>query len=257
MEKPVIVIKTGGKAAENEDALKNLACDIKKLSSEYNFIFVHGGGSLVSSIQKRYGIDPVFKDGIRITSEKEMEFVDMGLAGSMNKKIVRLFIKSGLPAVGISGTDGPTFTGESIGDRSCRTGRIIKTDKRLITTLINGGFIPLLSSVSIDCRGDALNINADEAALAVGSSFKALQILFISDIPGIMNNKEQYSQLNEKEISELIKTGIIQGGMIPKVKSSIEALKKGAANVVIGDYQKPKDLEKLIKGKKGTKIWLK
>ena len=150
MNKPVIIIKTGGQAAEDEKALSHMAREMKKLSTQYNFIFVHGGGSTVSAIQRVYGIEPVFKDGIRITSEKEMDLVDMGLAGKMNKKLVRLFIKNGLMAAGISGADGSTFTGESIADVSCRTGKIVKTDTKLIQTLIDGGFTPVLSSVSID-----------------------------------------------------------------------------------------------------------
>ena len=256
MEKPVIVIKACGQAAENKRALSNLAREIKTLSSKYNFIFVHGGGSTVSSIQRIYGIEPVFKNGIRITSEKEMELVDMGLAGSMNKKLVRLFIKNGLSAAGISGADGAMFTGESITDDRCRTGRIIKTDKKLIKVLLQGGFIPVVSSVSTDPEGGALNINADEAALAVGTAFKAKKILFISDIPGILNGMEQYKTLNENLINDLIDKKIINGGMIPKVKSSLEALKNGVETVVIGNYSEYSDLEKLLSGEKGTQIWL-
>lgn len=257
MKKPLIVIKTGGQAAENIEALSFMAKEIKTLWEQYDFIFVHGGGSTVSSIQRVYGIEPVFKDGIRITSEIEMDLVDMGLAGKMNKKLVRLFIKNGVPAAGISGADGATFQGESIAGNDCRTGKIVKTDTKLIHTLIDGGFIPLLSSVSSDSDGGALNINADEAALAAGIACKADSIIFISDIPGIMNNKSLYKDLNESQINSLIDEKIIYGGMIPKVRSSLEALKNGAGTVVIGDYGEYLDLAKLLSGEKGTKIWLK
>jgi acetylglutamate kinase len=257
MIKPIIVIKTGGRAAEDEKALGFMALEIKKLSEKFDFIFVHGGGSTVSSIQRVYGIEPVFKDGIRITSEKEMDLVDMGLAGKMNKKLVRLFIKNGVSAAGICGADGPTLIGESIADKSCRTGKIINPETIILYSLLNGGFIPILSSVSIDSEGGALNINADEAALAAGTACKAEKIVFISDIPGILNGDEQYTDLNESEINQLIDSKIINGGMIPKVKSSLEALKNGAGTVVIGDYQELMDLEKLLSGAKGTKIWLK
>ena len=256
MSKPVIIIKTGGQAAENIQALSHMAQEINALSSQYNFIFVHGGGSTVSAIQREYGIEPVFKEGIRITSEKEMDLVDMGLAGKMNKKLVRLFIKNGVSAAGISGADGLTFEGESIADKSCRTGRIIKTNTKLIDTLLSGGFTPILSSVSSDTEGCALNINADEAALAAGTACKAEKIIFVSDIPGILNDGKQYSNLNEVQINTLIDQKIINGGMIPKVRSSLEALKKGAGSVVIGDYREFMDLEKLLSGEKGTKIWL-
>lgn len=256
MKKPVIVIKTGGRAAENEQALSNLAKEIGELQDKYNFIFVHGGGSAVSSIQRVYGIEPVFKEGVRITSKREMELVDMGLAGKMNKYLVRLFNRNGISAVGISGADGSTFTGESIAGESCRTGRIITTDKKLIETLFSGGFIPLLCSVSTDSLGQALNINADEAALAAGMAWKAESIIFISDIPGILNGDRQYKELNETEIENLIAEDIINGGMIPKVTSSLAALKGGAERVVIGDYSQYNDLKKLLSGEKGTKIWI-
>lgn len=256
MKKPVIIIKTGGQAAENEEALTFMAREIKELSTEYNFIFVHGGGSTVSEIQRVYGIEPFFKDGIRITSEKEMDLVDMGLAGKMNKKLVRLFNKNGVPAVGISGADGTTFTGESIADKSCRTGKIIRTDTKLIETLLENGFTPLLSSVSSDADGGALNINADEAAIAAGTACKADKILFISDIPGIMKGNKKCRELNKSEIDKLIDQKIINGGMIPKVRSSLKALEEGAGTVVIGDYREYMDLEKLLSGEKGTKIWL-
>lgn len=257
MVKPLIVIKTGGQAAENEVALSQMAREIHELSAEYDFIFVHGGGSAVSSIQRVYGIEPVFSEGIRITSQEEMDLVDMGLAGKMNKKLVRLFTKCGVPSVGISGADGSTFTGKSIGDEKCRTGKIISTDTKLLETLLKGGYLPVLSSVSTDSEGLGLNINADEAALAAGTACKAVAILFISDIPGILKEKQLCKELNEKEIDELIEQKTINGGMIPKVRSSLEALKKGAGTVVIGDYREYKDLNKLLKGEKGTKIWLK
>ncbi len=257
MNKPVIVVKAGGLVAENETTLKNLAKEVSNLSPRYHFILVHGGGSTVSSIQKTFGIKPVFKDGIRITSKKEMELVDMGLAGCMNKKLVRIFIKYGIRAAGISGADGATFIGKSIGDTNCRTGKIVRTDKKLIQTLIGGGFVPILSSVSIDNKGDALNINADEAALAAGTAFNASQIIFISNTAGIINGDKYYSQLNEHEIYNLIAQKIIKGGMVPKVESSLKALKNGARSVVIGNYSDYSDLEKLLAGKKGTQIWLK
>lgn len=257
MGKPVIVIKTGGQAAENTKALSHMAREIKNLSQKYDFIFVHGGGSAVSAIQRVYGIEPVFTDGIRITSEEEMDLVDMGLAGKMNKKLVRLFSNSGVPSVGISGADGETFIGESIGDMSCRTGKIVKTETKLLELLLQGGYLPILSSVSSDSDGKALNINADEAALAAGIACRAETILFISDIPGILNGDKQYKQLNLNEINDLIDQKVINGGMIPKVRSSLEALRKGAGTVIIGDYREFMDLEKLLSGEKGTKIWLK
>lgn len=256
MKKPLILIKSGGRAAEDSAALEALAAEMKNLSGEFSFLFVHGGGAAVSAIQKVYGIEPVFRDGIRITSPKEMDLVDMGLAGLMNKKLVRIFSSCGLKPVGLSGADGNLFTGKSIGEQS-RTGRIVSTDPSLTGLLMEKGYTPVVCSVSSDRNGVALNINADEAALALGVACGAESIIFISDIPGILDGGRLRPELSEKEITGLIGDGIISGGMIPKVRSSLEALKSGAGTVVIGDYRESGDLKGLLTGKKGTKICLK
>ncbi|MBN2655770.1 MAG: acetylglutamate kinase [Spirochaetales bacterium] len=256
MGKPLMIIKTGGRAAENNVALSHLTKEIKELHGDYDFLIVHGGGAAVSAIQKTYGIEPVFKNGIRMTTEREMDLVDMGLAGLMNKKLVRLFSSCGLPSVGISGADGSLLTGEPIGEQS-RTGRITASDRKLIDLLLEGGFTPIVSPVSSDSDGGPLNINADEAALALGISCKADAIVFLSDIPGILNEKVLIKELTELEAESLMEQGIISGGMIPKVRSSLTALHEGAGTVVIGEYKNPGDLKNLLQGNKGTKIWLK
>lgn len=257
MGKPIVLIKTGGRVAENEEALKIMAGELKEMQSTYDFIFVHGGGKAVSEIQKTYGIEPVFEDGIRMTSETEMDLVDMGLAGLMNKKVVRLFSSQGLKAVGISGADGSLITGKEIAGKSCRTGKVVHCDLSLINTLHKENFLPVVSSVSSNDGGEALNINADEAALALGAEGKCQSILFISDIPGILDDKKVLKVTSEKEIYKLIETGVIKDGMIPKVQSSLEALHNGVKTVVIGEYKNRGDLHGLLSGEKGTKIWLK
>ena len=255
MDLPLIIIKTGGKAAEDHNALMFLANEIKDLLSLYNFLIVHGGDAAVSSIQKVYGMKPVFHEGMRMTTEKEMDLVDMGLAGLMNKKVVRLLSSCGLNAVGLSGADGTLITGESIASGS-RTGRVIDTDPTLINLLLEKGYIPVISPVSSDLSGQALNINADEAALALGTSCQADYIVFISDIPGILKDQKVLDRLNQQIAEDLIEQQIIKGGMIPKVNASLKALQKGVGNVVIGDYRNPEDLKELINGNKGTKLWL-
>jgi len=251
-----MIIKTGGRAAENSEALVHLADEIKVLTNQYDFLIVHGGGAAVSAIQKTYGIDPIFKDGIRMTTEREMDLVDMGLAGLMNKKLVRLFTSCGLNPVGISGADGSLLTGEPIEEES-RTGRITGSDRKIVDVLLGGGYTPIVSPVSTDVQGRALNINADEAALALGIACRAETIVFLSDIPGILKGDDLIGHLNESEAESLIEEGIISGGMIPKVRSSLKALREGAGTVVIGEYRNPGDLDNLLKGNKGTKIWLK
>ncbi|MDC7220448.1 MAG: acetylglutamate kinase [Spirochaetales bacterium] len=254
-----IVVKIGGRAAEDETALLSLAGEFAALSTTYDLVLVHGGGAAVSSIQKVYGIEPLFVDGKRITAPEEMDIVDMGLAGKMNKYLVRLFRKAGVNGVGLSGCDGALFSGKSFGDhegRENRSGRIDQCDPALVTLLWEKNFQPILSSVSYDKDGRGININADEAALGVAEALEASSLLFISDIPGILNGENLISEMNEKDIEKALAEEVITGGMIPKVQSSLDALKKGVSAIVISDYKKSGDLSDMISNNKGTKITL-
>lgn len=255
-----IVIKTGGKAAESSSLMSEMALEIKMLNSqEYKIVFVHGGGAAVSSIQKQYDLEPCFVDGKRLTSVSEMDLVDMGLAGLMNKSLVRLFNKSGLNAVGISGADGSLIISEDAegdAEKENRTGTVKSVDPSLIELLLKNKYFPVLSSVSTDSKGRGMNINADEAALAVADAVKADSLIFISDIPGILIQGAVVSSMNEKYIEESISNGDIQGGMIPKVRSSLAAIRQGVNEIQISNYEKPGDLEKIIAGVKGSKIIL-
>lgn len=252
-----VVIKAGGRAAENRAALESLASEIHGLSDLVRFVFVHGGGAAVSSIQQTYGVEPRFIDGKRLTSPSEMDLVDMGLSGLMNTCLVRLFQKQGLQAIGLSGVDGALFTGASLTDPAeNRTGEVIEVKPELILLLEKEGYLPVVCSVSTDREGNGININADEAALALAVALKADDLLFISDIPGIMKEGTVALSLNKKEAEQWITEGTIAGGMIPKVQSSLTALAQGVGTIVIGDYKKKGDLEGLLNFTRGTGISL-
>ncbi|MDC7240272.1 MAG: acetylglutamate kinase [Spirochaetales bacterium] len=255
-----VVIKTGGRAAESTELMSQMAAEIKDLSaSGYRIVFVHGGGAAVSGIQKQYGMEPRFVDGKRLTSVKEMDLVDMGLAGLMNKHLVRLFSQAGLQAVGLSGADGALITSEDASgsaENENRTGSVKSVDPSLLKLLMGEGYFPVLSSVSTDSKGRGMNINADEAALAVAASIKADDLIFISDIPGILIDGAVVSSLHEAEIEKCIGSGDIQGGMIPKVRSSLEAIRQGVSTIQITNFEAPGDLKKIIDGSKGTSITL-
>ena len=253
MEK--VLIKIGGRAASDSSALRALAAEMKQLESQYSFIFVHGGGAEVTKISEIFGLEAVFENGVRKTSEQEMDVVDMVLAGKMNKYIVRLFAAAGLDAAGFSGCDGGIFTGEAFAEGS-RTGRVTACRPELLTVLAENGFLPVISSVSTDRCGTALNINADEAALAVAQSVSADKLIFISDIEGILKDGGVIKTLTPEAAEAEINAGVIAGGMIPKVESSIKALNKGVGSVIIGGYESDGDLKGLISGKKGSAIKL-
>ena len=255
--KPVIVIKIGGRSLEKEEALTSLLSEICGLDDDYSFVLVHGGGAVVSGIQKKYDIEPVFENGLRMTSSGEMDIVDMGLAGKVNTSLVRKCRMAGLDAVGLSGSDGGLFSGVSLGKykgAKNHSGKVSLVDVRLLQLLLDNGYFPVVNSVSMDIEGDGININADEAAFPLASALQAQSLIFISDIPGVMINSKVIPCMNETAVEAAIKDGEISGGMIPKTLSSLIALKEGVNNVVIGDYLADGDLKKSIEFRKGTRI---
>jgi acetylglutamate kinase len=255
--KPLVVIKIGGRSIEKSEALDSLIREIGVLSDNYRFVLVHGGGTAVSGIQKKYGIEPVFDQGLRMTSSAEMDIVDMGLAGLMNTGLVRRCRSAGLDAVGLSGNDGGLFRAESIGSwqgEKNRTGRIVRVDTRLVETLLGQGFFPVASSVAADSSGDGMNTNADDAGFALAAALKAEILLFISDIPGVMKEDAVIRRLSFGKAEGGITEGWISGGMIPKIRSSLTAIRDGVGSVVISDYNGAGDLALMINEEKGTKL---
>lgn len=255
---PVTVIKIGGRAASEKQALMSMLEEMKGLLDRHRFILVHGGGAEVSKVTEVFGLKPVFKDGVRMTSPEEMDIVDMVLAGKMNKYIVRM-CNLLMPAVGISGSDGLLFTGIRIAcgenEVTC-TGQITEVRTELLTLLLGSGYTPVVSSTSMDGGGAPLNINADEAALALAAALPSKHLLFLSDVPGILKNGAVIPLLHKQGMEEEIENGVIAGGMIPKVRSSVKALEQGVKDIIIGGYMKEGDLSALIEGKAGSRIVL-
>jgi len=255
--KETLLIKTGGKVAVEGLELTSLIQEIKTLKSNYNFILVHGGGAEVTAASKIYGYKTEFVNGVRMTSKLEMQLVDGVLAGTVNKRLVRNFESQGVKAVGLSGNDGKLFTGVTKdSSKNNRTGKVTKTDTNLIKILLENSYTPIVSSVSMEESGEPLNINADEAALAISEDLKVDKLIFISDIPGILKGGEILHEMTPTSISKEIEEGVISGGMIPKVDASVKALNKGVKSVVISNYLKSGDLLKLIENSKGSKITL-
>ncbi len=255
MDRKTVVIKTGGKAASDKKAMKELFMEMKSLSGKFSFVFIHGGGAEVSRVSRIFGLEPVFADGIRLTTPEEMEVVDMVLSGRMNKEIVRLANTSGLNALGLSGSDSFLFTGERRSPDS-HTGSVTAVETSLLRLLMEKSIVPVISSTSMTSGGEALNINADEAALAIASDLNADRLFFISDIPGVLKEGNVINIMTEKDVEDEIAKGVISGGMIPKVRSSVEALKKGVMSISIGEYSGSGDLSEILSEKKGTSIIL-
>ncbi len=239
----IIIIKYGGSIMNNSEIDNCLMQDIvlmKHLGMKP--VIVHGGGNEINQMLDRLGIKTKFIKGLRVTDEITMETAEMVLAGKINKNIVNKLQIKGVNAVGITGKDGHTFvTKQKIIDNEDLglVGDIQKTNTKLINTLISNDFIPVIAPIGTDCIGRTYNINADFAASSLAVSLKAAELIFLTDVRGVLKNiNDKDSLISKITVSEgkkLIENGIISSGMIPKVQNCIEAVEKGVNRVHIID----------------------
>lgn len=259
------VIKYGGSAQLKEDLKESFAKDIVMM----NYIgirtaIVHGGGPKISAIMEKMGKKPRFIHGQRITDEDTMEIVEMVLGGLINKEIVSLINNHGGKAIGLSGKDGGIIKAkkklikksvekgtDEIIDLGL-VGEVKHIDPDILITLQNDGFIPVLSPIGVGQKGETLNINADNVAASIASVLKAEKLVFLTDVPGIMDKDERIiSTLRKKEIKKFIDNGIIKGGMLPKVQACLTAIESGVSKAHIIDGRVPHCLLLEIFTKKG------
>jgi len=252
------VLKIGGVFTENDELVSSLASELCEFlgRSRGPILMVHGGGSMISAMEDRWGYEPSFVNGLRETSAETMPLVDMALAGAVNKRLVRLLRRQALNAWGLSGVDGGVILAKSAGGKgsSSRTGRVASLDSQPLRMLWGNGYLPVLAPSASDGEGRGLNVNADEAALALALDVEAQNLVFISDIPGVLSGDKLIRQLNPPAAEEKIAAGKIWGGMIPKVRSAIDALEGGVKTVFIGDYLEYGDFERILACQKGTAI---
>ncbi|MFW6288217.1 MAG: acetylglutamate kinase [Spirochaetota bacterium] len=250
-----ILIKLGGTAATNAAQLEMLARELPALPGP--IAIVHGGGKEVSDVSRRFGLEPVFHEGIRMTTEDEMDVVEMILCGLANKRLVRRLLRAGVNAVGISGADGGMVTGGRIADARgapSRTAKVAATNPFLVRDLWVCGYVPVIASPASDATGEAVNINADDIAFSLAGAMGVGSLLFLSDVAGVLIDGEPVSSLTPAMASAQIAAGEISGGMIPKVQNAMTAIETGVAQVVIGSYEHRGDLSALLEGRRGTAI---
>lgn len=238
-----VVIKYGGSALINEEIKTTVIQDIALMKFVgFKPVVVHGGGPDISTFLQRLGIESRFVNGLRVTDDDTMEVVEMVLTGKLNKAITTELNLQGIQAVGISGKDGGMLKVEKIypdGQDIGHVGEIKSVNTNVIRTLIENDFVPVISPVGMDEEGNSYNVNADYAAVAVASALKAEKLVFLTDVPGILRDindpKSVFSHIQAPQIKEMIRTGAISGGMIPKVECCLDAVEKGVNNVHILD----------------------
>lgn len=224
----IVVIKYGGKAMVDEEIKASVIKDIALLSLVgLKIVLVHGGGPQINEYLEKLNIKPVFKDGLRVTDEKTMEIVRMVLIGKINKELVVLLKNQGVIAIGLSGEDAGLLEGQVISGELGQVGTIVKVKTEIIHSLLSNGFLPVIATVAVSADGKSLNVNADEAASKIAVALGAEKIIFLTDVDGIVKEGSLVSKLSVSEGEMLISENVVSGGMKPKLKASLEAVKGG------------------------------
>lgn len=236
----IVVVKYGGNAMVNEELKNSVMSDIILLSLiGVKVVLVHGGGPEITDMLKRTGKESKFLDGLRVTDKETVEIVQMVLAGKVNKDLVNLIGTKGGRAVGLSGIDGQMLLAVAKRPELGFVGEIEKVNVQPITELLDGGYIPVVSTVACDTQGNTYNINADTAAARIAGELGAESLISLTDISGILRDKNDpetlISRISLEEADELISQGIISDGMIPKVECCTNAIKWGVHRVFIID----------------------
>jgi acetylglutamate kinase len=256
-----IVIKCGGSVLENLP--RSFYEDVISLhkKGEWTPIIVHGGGPLINKLLSSLNVETTFVNGLRVTNHEVLDIVEMVLSGSVNKQVVRNIIEAQGSALGVSGVDGCLLEAIPASDKSLGfVGEVIEVNTAVIESIVNQGYIPIISPVGIGADGQRYNINGDVAASAVAKALAA-NLCFISDIPGILveknGEKSKLDMVTKATVEELIENQTIYGGMIPKVKAAIDGLVHKIPMVGIIDGFEKNSLIDYVNGENiGTKIVL-
>jgi acetylglutamate kinase len=243
-----VVVKYGGSTRSGAEELKNTLQDIVLMKFVgMRPVVVHGGGKDITALTEKMGIRSQFVDGLRVTDLPTMEVVEMVLGGKINKELVSTIQQLGGQAVGLSGKDGAMLqatrvkskTGKDIG----YVGRVSKVNTSILDLLDKEQFIPVIAPLGLGKDGKTYNVNADEAAGAIAGALKAEKLVFLTDVPGICRKKDDpkslLSSVKVKDVARLIKSGVISGGMIPKVEACLHAVKSGVHKTHIIDGTLP------------------
>lgn len=226
------VIKIGGNEMNVPGFLEELARQIADFKEP--LVLVHGGGQEIATLQSRLGIEPVKIDGLRVTDAASLAVAQMVLSGHTNKSIVKALLAAGVDAVGFSGVDG--------GLLRCRkkqhptadlglVGEIVTVRAAFLEHFANQGIVPIISPISLGDDGQTYNVNADEAAGAIAHALAAQGLDFVSNVPGVLHDGRVRELLTPAQAEALIDEGVISGGMIPKVRTALEALGRGVPRV--------------------------
>ena len=236
-----VVIKFGGHAMGNDEAMETFARDIVLMQQVgVNPVIVHGGGPMINEMLDRLNIKSDFFNGKRVTDEPTMEVVEMVLSGRVNKRIVQAINKQGGQAVGLSGKDAKLITCDQEDPKLGLVGTPRNINPTLLNHLFDADMIPVIAPLGSGDNGETFNINGDTAAGSIAAALNADRLLLLTDVSGVKNTDgETLTELTPKEIKDLIASSEISGGMIPKTETALNAIEGGVRAVVILDGRAP------------------
>lgn len=247
-----LVIKLGGEIAANADALRSLAQDLSLLTHvNLRIVLVHGGGPQATSLSKRLGLVPKLVEGRRVTDEETLAVAKMVFAGQINVDILSALRVQGVKAVGLSGVDGDVLSARrrpptAIEDAQTgattvvdfgHVGDVVGVDTHLLRLLAEHGYVPVVASLGSDDEGNILNINADTVATVLAQDLNAAKLISLTSVPGVLRDPRDpgslISRLTVSEAEAAIATGVVSGGMVPKVRTLVDAVRAGVREAVI------------------------
>jgi acetylglutamate kinase len=249
-----ILIKIGGRAFEGEQGFKDLALAIKS-TREVETVIVHGGGAEISQALKKAGRKTQFIDGIRVTRAGDIKIIDAVLSKTINQRIASWLEKNGVSCSPMSGKTRQLFIVEPLtrqGRDLGYVGKIKQVKAGVVLERLKAGQVPVVSPISANEKGESYNVNADSAAAALAAAIRCTDLVFITDVPGVLVDDEIRPSLSVQEARALIANGTIKGGMVAKMESAFEALHQNVPRVHIIQWQGQQTLHKIIKGKPET-----
>ncbi len=240
----IVVVKYGGNAMINENLKEQVMQDIVLLSLiGVKVVLVHGGGPEISSLMDKLGKKPVFVGGLRVTDKETVDVVQMVLAGKINKTLVSHLEAKGGKAMGISGIDGKLIVAKQKDEKLGYVGEITKINIKPVHDLLEKGYIPVVSTVATGEEGETYNVNGDTAAAYLAGALSAKRLILMTDIAGVLRDKNDPStlipEIHLEEAEALQKSGVIAGGMIPKVECCTLAIRSGVKRAIIMDGRVP------------------
>ena len=237
----IIVIKLGGHAMGSDEAMQTFARDVVLMRQVgINPVIINGGGPMINQMLEKLNIKSKFVDGKRVTDEATMEIVEMVLSGNVNKRIVQAINDQGGSAVGLSGKDANLILCEQADSQLGLVGNPTKIDPMVLQTLFSNDMIPVIAPLGAGQNGETYNINGDTVAGAFAAALTADRLLLLTDVEGVKNSEgDVIAELSTDQIKELIESGTIAGGMIPKTQTALSAIEGGVLAVVILDGRAP------------------